>query len=657
MFSIKMNGHSPPENPLVKVAQNNSGILLSNGYFDVNHSQKSDETRVGEIKESEEAQQEKKKKDENNAKEKKDSNDHLERHKMEGPSTNSSVTNTDPNAKNIEVVQTNDVNDDVEDIDFNDYFVTTIEDGEITTESSYTFGIKQLEHHNTIRNIAVGIASAQSRVEHVTEDYSRPVIVRTKLAEGKNKISITITYMDDSGGQFRVTRTYAVIFDDSNIVIETNLKNQIVMNENLRFKAIAKLGEKQIPVTITSTNDGGENEIHQESPNQYSINLKEGNNTIVIQAKAKGKQAKKKFVIHYKKPKLKIVTDLADYHNKTVKNKKLIFAAEAFSGDEKVPIDVQHQKKSLIEKQDRFHATLTEGKNTFVLQAKDGKTTQTETYIVFYEPEATGGNENHTNPNPNAPKISIFDIKDGEVINNSIRTFHVKVKNYKGESITRTGKINVTNNGKAVPRDWTDQKQISFTLHVTNGKNHLIITAEDSEGNQATKELTITGKVGNDGDPIGTATISVEATTLGLGYLIPAQKVEIYQGERASYVVDRLLKQHGYDYQRTGTLDSNFYLAAITRPGLVNKVNIPADLLETLENNRILVDSDNYHPDILGEFDFTPLSGWMYSVNGIYANVGFADYYLKDGDVLRIRFTLAYGNDIGLGLNNYHKEW
>ncbi len=51
----------------------------------------------------------------------------------------------------------------------------------------------------------------------------------------------------------------------------------------------------------------------------------------------------------------------------------------------------------------------------------------------------------------------------------------------------------------------------------------------------------------------------------------------------------------------------------------------------------------------LGEFVFTNGSGWMYSVNNVFPNVGFADTYLSDGDVVRVSFTLGYGADIGGG--------
>lgn len=37
----------------------------------------------------------------------------------------------------------------------------------------------------------------------------------------------------------------------------------------------------------------------------------------------------------------------------------------------------------------------------------------------------------------------------------------------------------------------------------------------------------------------------------------------------------------------------------------------------------------------------------MYSVNNVFPNVGFADTYLSDGDIVRVQFTLGYGADIG----------
>lgn len=53
------------------------------------------------------------------------------------------------------------------------------------------------------------------------------------------------------------------------------------------------------------------------------------------------------------------------------------------------------------------------------------------------------------------------------------------------------------------------------------------------------------------------------------------------------------------------------------------------------------------------EFDFGDLSGWMYCVNGQYANVGTGEYQLHDGDSVEWHYTLELGRDIG---DSYYME-
>lgn len=47
------------------------------------------------------------------------------------------------------------------------------------------------------------------------------------------------------------------------------------------------------------------------------------------------------------------------------------------------------------------------------------------------------------------------------------------------------------------------------------------------------------------------------------------------------------------------------------------------------------------------EFDCGKNSGWMYSVNGEYPNVGASSYKLKDGDKVEWRYTCNLGSDVG----------
>lgn len=667
--SLSSQQRLSPDNPIQDQADNHSEVPLLGNYLDLVHADEQPDDKpeedIDDEKESEENDKDDKRNSKNKSQDKESitstDSDEAEQSNREGNHDNNgnASAKTNDDSPHIEIIDPEkDEEGKVE--DENDYFVTSIKDGETTVEKKYTFNIKQLQHDYTLKKIDVSIDAEDGDVQSVSEDYSQPVIVNMDLAKGENEITVAVTYEEADGTNFTVLRNYVVIYDEEHLVIETDLKSKDVTDNLITFKALAKQGKEQIPLTVLTQQGEEQIEVQELDKNHYEIHLEEGKNVITLVATSGDKEVEETVTINYEKPsepELKIVTDLVDYDEKKVKEEIIEFTAEGYDGDEQVNLDVHHNGSPIEDDGSNvYRVTLKEGKNTFELVVHSNGSSHSETYTVYYEPEATGGEE-ETTPNERAPEITVHDIKDGETIKNSIRTFHVKVKDYNGNSITNTGNISVTNNGEAVPVDHPDGSQISFTLSINDGSNHIVVSAEDSEGNKATKELTIQGEVDEDGTPIGTATISVDATTVGLGYLIPEQEVEIYQGERASYVVERLLKEYGYDYSNTGNLDSDFYMEYITKPGMASNMNIPEDLLETLEEHNIAVDQTRYNENVLGELDLTDLSGWMYSVNGIYANVGFADYYLKDGDVLKLRFTLAYGNDIGIGLDNFHKVW
>ncbi len=51
----------------------------------------------------------------------------------------------------------------------------------------------------------------------------------------------------------------------------------------------------------------------------------------------------------------------------------------------------------------------------------------------------------------------------------------------------------------------------------------------------------------------------------------------------------------------------------------------------------------------LYEFDCGELSGWMYSVNGVFPNYGCSQYKLRDGDRVEWVYTCDLGRDVGGG--------
>lgn len=78
-------------------------------------------------------------------------------------------------------------------------------------------------------------------------------------------------------------------------------------------------------------------------------------------------------------------------------------------------------------------------------------------------------------------------------------------------------------------------------------------------------------------------------------------------------------------------------------------------LLKITRNQRIhmdFVESPGYNSAYIKginniyEFDAGDLSGWKYSVNGVYPNVGCSDYVLKEGDSIQWKYTCDLGRDL-----------
>lgn len=245
-------------------------------------------------------------------------------------------------------------------------------------------------------------------------------------------------------------------------------------------------------------------------------------------------------------------------------------------------------------------------------------------------------------------------------------TFEVRARDSSGKKV----KSAVLLNGESVAPTWDDSEKTSYTLvFETEGENTVTVSATPN-GKTVSKTYRINYKKAKKGEVIGHAVWSVEAFTLGCGYLVAPVSVPVYEGETAADALLRLLKNNGYNAYYGGSASASFYLAYIAdgdktskrfngytrgespqNPKKLNlRVNIPDLLVPHLEKTMTYFDSDDYAENwegFLGEFVVTNGSGWMYSVNNNFPNVGFADTYLSDGDVVRVRFTLGYGADIG----------
>lgn len=242
-------------------------------------------------------------------------------------------------------------------------------------------------------------------------------------------------------------------------------------------------------------------------------------------------------------------------------------------------------------------------------------------------------------------------------------TFDVWAKDYNGKKIN-SNDVSVTINGVDANVNWDDSTKTSYTIDFIDYENIIEITA--TVNNLTTSLKLIVYYVQGP----STVTISIDAFTIGCGYVIEPMEVKIddafFEGLinvlnvdtdlegmkgifNGAYLLAYIIKQNGYELEYTGRFNSSFYLEQIV--GFEHHFYAPDNLIQKLEENNfeIYYDDDEYLGDVLGEFAYTQGSGWMYSVNGVFPNVGFADYYPQDGDVIRVQFTLVYGVDINGG--------
>ncbi|BDF70285.1 hypothetical protein CE91St41_24880 [Oscillospiraceae bacterium] len=154
-----------------------------------------------------------------------------------------------------------------------------------------------------------------------------------------------------------------------------------------------------------------------------------------------------------------------------------------------------------------------------------------------------------------------------------------------------------------------------------------------------------------------TVAVSVDADTIGLGYLVRPTLVTVPKYTRASQVITDLLSQNGLRWTNTGTVNSSFYLSGIR----------PVDQTSAKPANYLMNVKDFYFNEadrsdkLLSEFDYNQWSGWMYSIgdsdNAEYPSfpgVGCSEWRMIDGEVMRWQFT-AYG--YGADLNADNSAW
>lgn len=245
------------------------------------------------------------------------------------------------------------------------------------------------------------------------------------------------------------------------------------------------------------------------------------------------------------------------------------------------------------------------------------------------------------------------ELAEGKSYAGPRKTFKVYAKDYKGNYLKATnersnGWHEVFINGTKVSAiSNTKYEEYYYSLEFIDGPNKVTIEATDKYGNSHKVTRTVYLDEHAERTKIGTITFSLEATTLNLGYLIGPVKIDLYQGEQLSYVLDETLSKHGYGYTMPPgkSLSSGFYLESVQKKNITSGWSINEKLLKKLNDEG--VEEAPHEKNSLGEKHFRNGSGWMYQVNGYFRDSGISTNIPDDGDVIRIRYTLHYGKDLG----------
>ena len=562
------------------------------------------------------------------------------------------------------------------------YFTTSIIDGETTAEETYPFTITHQPQREPI-GLAVTVNGRELRYAAQTTS------VTVHLAAGANTIVVSADYRED-GGTVRATRSYTVCYAQPGELI-------IVAKRTSDGRQLGELGtvsEGALTFTACAERDGSTYPVQSVELNgrtlagsgdTYTAQLNSGENRIRIKASYQSSTADVTYTITYNASAFQISTTISE----TVIDDSTAQSSASF---EKVTVDSERYRFGLHlipstgkESIDRVRVSDSTGTVSLTADSEEYYTvdmgredrqlyidyrdstgrSRTYKYMLHFQRGAEG------TPEDRQPTIIAQVEADGTVIGLTngltMKTPDLIVlvdgRSCNGQQLYANN-YTVSVNGTVVPAPISQSGyQFGYTAYLSNeGANTITITATDGDGYSATRSWTVYYENGDI-----TVTVSVEATTVGLGYLVAPTEVTVPGGTDAWTVVQQVLTENGYTVSVSGS-----YLSAIQRSGICSGFFIDSELMELImadgmDENGAGLDPQPFSMDSLGEFDFYRWSGWMYSYNGSYPGYGMNVCKPQDGSVIRVRYTLALGKDIGgyssangnygVSSGNYYKEW
>ena len=563
------------------------------------------------------------------------------------------------------------------------YFTTSIIDGSTVESETYGFSI---QHLTTLE--VTGMSAAVNGKEYLFPANSRYMNVR--LATGANTITVSVNYREADGSTVCASKSYTVYYAQAGelIIVAKRVSDNKPLNE------LATVTDGELTFTASMVQDGNEYPVQSVTLNgrtltgigdTYTASLNSGANTIRIKGSYQSSSAEETYTITYNANAFRIKTSISDtviddnraqssasFEKVTVDSERYRFWLQLIQSTGKESIDrvrvhVGTGTLSLTQDSDGWY-TVDMGREDRMLYIdyKDSLgQPKTYKYQLHFQRNA------EDTPEDRQPTISpeiemdgtIIGLTDGLTLKNPDVILLVDGHSYTGKQLY-SNNYTVSVNGMVVPAPVSQSgSKFGYSTYLSNeGANTITITATDADGYSATRSWTVYYENGDI-----TVTVSVEATTVGLGYLVPPTEVTVPGGTDAWSIVEKVLTENGYGISGSGS-----YLSAIQRSGICSGFFIDSELMELIMADGMDENGAGLYPqpfsmDSLGEFDFYRWSGWMYSYNGSYPGYGMNVCKPQDGSVIRVRYTLALGKDIGgftsasgsygVSSGNYYKEW
>ncbi len=456
---------------------------------------------------------------------------------------------------------------------------------------------------------------------------------KASLVDGDNTIEVT-AISGNAREERKYTVTYRAEFD-----ISTSLENAVIKNDCVVFSANATFND--LPCAVVVTHNG--NQLTAEN-GLYTATLCVGENKFIITARYGDYAEQKDWTIVYGE--FVLTSDIKEFDSA---NEDYSFRAAASYNGSVCNLSVTVNNVAVKAVGNRYDVTLQKGDNAIVITAEYDGIIKEYCYTVRYFDD---------------PPTLSTSIENNNTYRGSIFNFDVTARDGLGAKLPKEGVTFAVdwNADDGVERFvsvdgislvWDDNTMTSYRIRFNSGEfaSHankafiLKVSASDSLGRQAFEEYTMTYVPTEYGEEIGEVAFALEGFSISCGYFIEPMWVPIYEGIPFSVTLTDILRERGYEYTYTGELQSGFYLASVIGLDLTGN-SIADGIWERVSGsyNRTLAIGSS-----LGEFDYGSGSGWMYSVNGVYKNYGFADYYPQDKDVVRVQFTVMLGEDLGGG--------